>query len=289
MYLNEATMEDDDVKPTTSTEDSSSDGVGVDDADIPSGVTSPTIQSVTKRSTTSYYTVAAAILSILAAANPSLFVSIGGIFTTFFTWYLSTLEAAPLLTKIVTCALLGIVGDYGAQWFEYKKLCELRRQHHIISTTSSSWKYDYQRGRGIMMENFLISCPLQHYGYDLFERMLPIEGGSSEFYMSFAAFVHVFFDCVVLDGIFVATGILFGGIFEGRNLMKYVLTNLRNTYFSALRAALITDLSFAPVEFLAFRFLPLPLRVLSVNAVDLVWNGVVSYAFHCEVENVDLM
>ena len=70
--------------------------------------------------------------------------------------------------------------------------------------------------------------------------------------------------------------------------MKYVLPILRNTYFSALRAAMITDLSFAPVEFLAFRFLPLQLRVLSVNAVDLVWNGVVSYAFHGEVENVDM-
>ena len=281
-------MEEDDVKSTVSTEDSSSDGVDVDAPRIPPvQVTSPTTQSITKRSASYYYTVAAAILSILAAANPSLFISFGGISTAFFTWYLSTLEAAPLLTKCVTGALLGIIGDYGAQWFESKKLLELRRQHHIISTTTSSWKYDYQRGRGIMMENFLISCPLQHYGYDLFERMLPIEGGS-EFYMSFAAFVHVFFDCVVLDGIFVATGILFGGVFEGHNLMKYVLPNLRNTYFSALRAALITDLSFAPVEFLAFRFLPLPLRVLSVNAVDLVWNGVVSYAFHGEVENVDM-
>jgi peroxisomal membrane protein 2 len=281
-------MEEDDVKSTVSTEDSSSDGVDVDAPRIPPvQVTSPTTQSITKRPASYYYTVAAAILSILAAANPSLFIFFGGISTAFFTWYLSTLEAAPLLTKCVTGALLGIIGDYGAQWFESKMLLELRRQHHIISTTTSSWKYDYQRGRGIMMENFLISCPLQHYGYDLFERMLPIEGGS-EFYMSFAAVVHVFFDCVVLDGIFVATGILFGGVFEGHNLMKYVLPNLRNTYFSALRAALITDLSFAPVEFLAFRFLPLPLRVLSVNAVDLVWNGVVSYAFHGEVENVDM-
>ena len=280
-------MEEDDAKSTASTEDSSTSNGVDDDADI-SPVTSPTIRSITKRSTTSYYTVVAAILSVLAAANPSLFISFGGIFAAFFTWYLSALEAAPLVTKCVSGALLGIIGDYGAQWFESKKLHELRRQHHISTTTSSSWKYDYQRGRGIMMESFLISCPLQHYGYDLFERMLPIEGGS-EFYMSFAAFLHVFFDCVVLDGIFVATGILFGGVFEGHNLMKYVLPNLRNTYFSALRAAMITDLSFAPVEFLAFRFLPLPLRVLSVNAVDLVWNGVVSYAFHGEVENVDMM
>ena len=208
----------------------------------------------------------------------------------FFTWYLATLEAAPLTTKCVTGAVLALVGDYCAQWFECTSEEHQQKQEHmfyecnsILQNTASllsiRGKYDYRRGWATVLENFLVSCPLQHYAYDCFEYILPVESGS-ELYRSFAAMVHVLFDCLALDAVFVASGIIITGLFEGHSLTNYVLPNLKRTYFAALRAALITNLCFAPVEFLSFRFLPLSLRVLSVNGVDLVWNGVVSFASH---------
>jgi len=277
-----------DDSSTTPTEASSTAATDIDEyADISRDTSSP---SIAKSST---LTIIVATLSVLVAANP-LFTSCGNLLASFFTWYLTTLEAAPLLTKCVTGSLLALIGDYGAQLFEHKSSDE-QQQHkyegnsmlqNIISLIFIRGMYDYRRGWAIAMETFLLSCPLQHFAYDYFESILPVESGS-ELYRSFAAMVHVFLDCVALDGIFVASTIIVGGIFEGHSLTSHILPNLKYTYFSALRAALLTNLSFAPVEFLSFRFLPLSLRVLSVNAVDLVWNGVVSFASHggAAVEN----
>ncbi len=280
----------DDSSTTSSTEAPSTAATDIDEYThiIPREAPSTSFIHTFSYPTLSTLAILVAILSVLAAANPSFFTSYcGKHITSFFTWYLTTLAAAPLFTKCVTGSLFALVGDYCAQWFEYKP--HDGQQHHkhdcssflqnIISLLSIHGMYDYRRGRAIVLESLLISCPLQHYAYDLFESILPVEGGS-ELYRSFAAMVHVFLDNVALDGIFVASGILFGGIFEGHSLTSYVLPKLRSTFIAALRAALLINLSFVPFEFLSFRFLPLPLRVLSVNAVDLVWIGVVSFASH---------
>ena len=37
-------------------------------------------------------------------------------------WYLTRLEISPLLTKCITGGIIAWIGDYGAQWFEYKLL-----------------------------------------------------------------------------------------------------------------------------------------------------------------------
>ena len=236
-------------------------------------------------------TVLVAILSLLVAvaANPSLYPSCGEPFAIFFMWYLATLESFPLTTKCTTGALLTLVGDYFAQWVEFKRSDEQQQQEQmhecnsmlqiIISILSIRGKYDSRRGWATALETFLLSCPLQHYAFDYFESILPVESGS-ELYRSFAALVHVCLDCILLDGIFVASTILVCGVLEGHSLTNYVLPNLKHNYRPAFRAALLTNVSFAPVEFLSFRFLPLPLRVLSVNTVDLVWDGVVSYTSH---------
>jgi len=285
----EINNDDSSITPTeassTSTSDIDESSTGTSDiddyTDIPRGMSS--YPSIAKPSTV---TVLVAILAVLAATS-----SCSKHATSFFTWYLATLEAAPLTTKCVTGALLALVGDYCAQWFECETSDEQQQEEDepvyecnsmlqdTISLLSIRGKYDYRRGWAIALETFLVSCPLQHYAYDYFESILPVESGS-ELYRSFAAMVHVFFDCLALDAVFVASGIIIGGVFEGHSLTNYVLPNLNRTYFAALRAALITNISFAPVEFLSFRFLPLSLRVLSVNGVDLVWNGVVSFASH---------
>ena len=37
-------------------------------------------------------------------------------------WYLNRLEVSPLLTKCLTGGIIALIGDYGAQWFEYKPM-----------------------------------------------------------------------------------------------------------------------------------------------------------------------
>ena len=87
-------------------------------------------------------------------------------------------------------------------------------------------------------------------------------------------------DSVFLDGIFVCTGIVATGLFEGHSLRRRVLPNLRAVYLPTLRASVVTSSALMPLQFLSFRFLPVQLRVLSVNAVDLVWTAVVSFVSH---------
>ena len=45
---------------------------------------------------------------------------------------------------------------------------------------------------------------------------------------------------------------------------------MRSVYLPTLRASVLTSSALMPLQFLSFRFLPVQLRVLSVNAVDLV-------------------
>ena len=280
----------DDDSSTTSTEASSTDATDVGSIDEYSRDTS-SYPSIAKPLTISL-TVLVAVLSVLVAAHPSLYTtSCGEVVASLFAWYLATLEVFPLITKCITGALLAVVGDYCAQWFECKTSDEeqqLQQEHmyesesmlqNTISILSIRGKYDCRRGYATALETFLLSCPLQHYAYNYFESILPVESGS-ELYLFFAALVHVCLDCLVLDAVFVATGIVVGGMLEGHNFSNYVLPNLIHNYFSAFRAVTVTNVSFSPVLLLSFRFLPLPLRVLSNNAVDLVWNCVVSYATH---------
>ena len=121
-----------------------------------------------------------------------------------------------------------------------------------------------------------------HYGYDLFETLVPTVGGGSALYRSVAALTHVLADCILLDAIFVMTGIVCTSLLEGQRFRKQVIPNLKRVYWPTLKASIMTCGFLAPFQFLSFRFLPLSLRVLSVNAVDLIWNGVISFVSHGE-------
>lgn len=139
--------------------------------------------------------------------------------------------------------------------------------------------YDYRRGLARFLECLLVSSPLMHYGYELFEYVLPVVAGDG-LYRSLAALSHVVADSVFLDGIFVCTGIIATGLLEGHSLRRHVLPNLRNVYLPTMKASVCTSSALIPLQFLSFRFLPVQLRVLSVNAVDLIWTGVVSFVSH---------
>ena len=244
------------------------------------------------------WSIIGAALSISAVVNTRALGSLTKVSSSFFAWYLSRLDSAPLLTKCITGGLISFTGDYGAQWFEWKS----KQQQAPIEQSVDNMKaelsiraggsmteqgnplsihgtYDIRRGVARFLECLLISSPLMHYGYDLFERIMPVVGGSAV-YRSFAALMHVLADCVFLDAIFVMTGIVFTSLLEGQRLRKQVIPNLRRVYLPTLKASIMTCGALMPLQFLSFRFLPLSLRVLSVNAVDLVWTGVISFVSH---------
>jgi len=246
------------------------------------------------------WTIIGAALSISAAVNTRALGSLTKISSSFFAWYLSRLENAPLFTKCITGAFISMAGDYCAQWLEWKAKQQASTgqstENNTIMKTELSLRaggsmtergnplsihgtYDIRRGAARFLECMLISSPLMHYGYDLFERIMPVVGGSAV-YRSCAALMHVLADCVFLDAIFVMTGIVFTSLLEGQRLRKQVIPNLRKVYLPTLKASIMTCGALMPLQFLSFRFLPVNLRVLSVNAVDLIWTGVVSFVSH---------
>ncbi len=237
------------------------------------------------KKTTLPWSTIALTLSISAVVSTGTLGSFTKLSSAFISWYLSLLDAAPLLTKCITGGLIAFAGDYGAQWFEWKSKLASTESDNMISgnkaeqgNTSIHKTYNIRRGIARFLECLLISSPLMHYGYDLFETLIPTVGGGSALYRSFAALTHVMADCILLDAVFVMTGIVCTNLLEG----KQVIPNLRRVYWPTLKASIMTCGLLAPLQFLSFRFLPLSLRVLSVNAVDLIWNGVVSFVSHGE-------
>lgn len=251
------------------------------------------------------WTAIGAIISLSAVLNTQVIGTSLRLLSVISSWYLSRLDVSPLLTKCITGGIIALLGDYGAQWFEYKRTNRRSKEEGVISSSDTAYSlragavndtarstsgkslsihgmYDFRRGIARFLECLLISSPLMHYGYDLFEKMVPtvaIGGGVGGIYRSLAALSHVIADSVFLDGIFVFTGIMATGLLEGHSLRK-VLPNLRNVYVPTLKASIITSSALMPLQFLSFRFLPLQLRVLSVNGVDLIWTAVVSHVSH---------
>ena len=206
-------------------------------------------------------------------------------------WYLGQLDANPLVTKSITSAIIGAAGDYLAQWMEFWRIRQSDRQWQRKKHPDAWWSihgsYCMRRGLSTLADGLLISGPIMHWGYDLFEHILPIHGGSSNSIgggiaapAALTALVHVIADSVLLDSIFVATAFLVTGICEGYNLWKDIIPQFRTDYVPALKASWLTSLVLFPFEFVCFRFLPVSLRTVAMNFTDIVWDAIVSYMAH---------
>jgi hypothetical protein len=182
-------------------------------------------------------------------------------------WYVTQLDAAPLLTKSLTSGVIGLAGDCLAQTIE--RIVQRKRRHEK--------PYDPRRGLSVMIEGLLISGPMMHVGYDLFERILPVSTANGQ--SSMAAMLHVIADSILLDSTFIGSAFVITGIMEGYKL-KQIGKQLRSDYVPTLLASWVTSTCLMPIEFMAFRFLPVSLRVLAVKFIDVIWDTVVSFMTH---------
>ena len=186
------------------------------------------------------------------------------------------LTAHPVVTKSVTSGVIGVFGDCMAQGLEHVLH---QRQHkrqgmHVDKSAASTLKYDSRRGLSILLDGLFLSGPLMHVGYELFDRILPIAAGGSG-----AALLHVLADSIFLDALFVASTFIVTGRMEGYSF-RQIVPQLRRDYVPALKASWATSTFLMPIEFVCFRFLPLSYRVLAVNFIDVIWDGVISFMAH---------
>ena len=194
------------------------------------------------------------------------------------TWYFSQLNTFPLITKAVTSGVIGVIGDYFAQWLEYR--LRRKRTDAYAGINNSNMlnihgTYDMRRGLAILVDGMFISGPIMHWGYDCMERILPISQGRS-----LAALIHVIADSLVLDSIFVGTAIVGTGLMEGYRFRRDIVPQLKRDYANALKAGWATSATLMPLEFVCFRFLPVTLRTVAMNLTDVIWNGIISFMAH---------
>jgi len=185
-------------------------------------------------------------------------------------WYVGILEAFPLVTKACSAAIIGFLGDTCAQQFEERT--RVKRE----GPTASPIKYDVRRGLSIVADGLFVTGPILHFVYDFLENLIPVSGSSLP--PSLAALSQVLLDDIFVDSLFVATTFIFTGITEGYG--RKTLSQFKTDFVPTVKAGWAASLLLMPLEFTCFRFLPVSFRVLGMNFVDIVWDGVLSFQVH---------
>ena len=230
----------------------------------------------------------------------------------FISWYNVNLDTYPLITKAITTAFIGVVGDTLAQLEQHRRHRENKRR---ITTTDISNKnndngtdnntkttqmnnyfhdFHYNKRRCLVniITNLFITTLIYHYGYEMLEYYLP----SSKL-------LQVGIDCIIFDALFVLLFYISANTIEkngeeekekiqrqqkqSHNRNDNGKENLSHTsmLLAAILATWKVDLYLVPIEYILFGYFPLKVRVLGMNVIDLVWDGIVSFVIHHEEED----
>jgi Mpv17 / PMP22 family len=234
-----------------------------------------TTYSQTSVSLTTWQLVAALVL-VLPGVGGAMASIVSRAAQAFFLWYMAQLAANPIATKSVTAGVIGAMGDYMAQGLD--RVLE-SKSAKSPAEQRFEFRYDSRRGLSCLLYGLFISGPLMHLAYDLFETILPVSAGAAGAGSGLAAISHVLADSVFLDSLFVATTFIVTGVMEGYN-RRQLVSQLQSDYVPTLKASWVTSLGLLPIEFLCFRYLPVSLRVMAVNFIDVIWDTVISFMAH---------
>lgn len=184
-----------------------------------------------------------------------------------FGWYMYQLAVRPVSVKSLTAGLIGMVGDALAQGF------------------TTTRPYHLRRGLALMVDGVL-SGPFMHLTYEWLEHLVPTDRTTTAteqkgawYHPHVAAVIHVLVDCLVLDSLFVAMTIVLTGVLEGVPT-HLLLSQFPSDYLVTVKASWLTSALLFPLQFCMFRFMPVRLRVLGVNFLDVVWDAVLSFNAH---------
>ena len=193
--------------------------------------------------------------------------------------------AFPIVTKSITTGILAGFGDLLAQTVENCfSLCADGEVGVSMVPSSAKygerrWQCDKLRVASVFLEGVFISGPLMHYSYDFMESVIPIDDMTDSAHRKwFAAAAHVTVDGVFMDPVFIFTLMVITALIQGRASM--LLKELKTDYFPAVQVSWLSSTLLTPMQFIAFRYLPLELRVLFMNIQDVLWIAIVSYMAH---------
>ncbi|KXZ44840.1 hypothetical protein GPECTOR_61g793 [Gonium pectorale] len=165
-------------------------------------------------------------------------------------WYMSCLEANPLLTKALTCALLNALGDIFCQLF----------------IEAGSW--DAKRTGTFTFMGLALVGPTLHYWYTLLNKMVPARGLGG-------VGLQLLLDQAVFAPVFLGTFISVLFTIEGKP--QLIRAKLEQDLWETVK---VNWVLWIPAQFFNFRFVPPNLQVLTANVVALIWNTYMSFQSH---------
>lgn len=180
--------------------------------------------------------------------------------------YLNSLEQRPLLTKAITSAVIQGFGDSLAQNYEI----------HRQGGGHAKQTYDWRRGASLAADGLLVSGPLLHHAFDFLELLIPSQHETA--WLSIATILHVLANDYIIDTLYICLSFTFVAIAEGH--IHDLPELLRKDLLATIKASWGTSMAFLPVEYLCFRGLPLSLRVLAMNFIDIAWGAIISFVAH---------
>lgn len=208
--------------------------------------------------------------------NPAVAVSV---ISQIWEWYRIQLDVRPVLTKCFTTSLIQFLGDFMAQSYERHRI----RSKNPSQNKGSSFcqgipAYNPRRGLSLAADGMFLSGPLLHFAFEFMEHVLPSQNGDSKSWISSTTILHVLANDFLVDTIYLFMSFIFVALAEG--LGRDLPNLLRKDFPATIQASWATCVVFMPVEYLCFSQLPLNLRVLSMNLIDVLWGSIISYVTH---------
>ncbi|CAL5193255.1 unnamed protein product [Lathyrus oleraceus] len=179
----------------------------------------------------------------------------GGGKWSFLSWYMALLAKYPVPVKALTSAILTLIGDL---------ICQLV----IDKVQTPDWKRTFL----FTLLGIVLVGPTLHFWYLYLSQLVTLPGTSG-------ALLRLVLDQFLFSPMFIGVFLATLVTLEGRP--SQAVPKLKQEWFSAVIA---NWQLWIPFQFLNFRFVPQQFQVLASNVVALVWNVILSFKAHKEVD-----
>jgi hypothetical protein len=183
-------------------------------------------------------------------------------------WYMSNMEKHELATKCLSTGCLAMFGDVCAQGIG----------QYLANGNPFANKLDKLRMIAMFADGTLCTGPLLHYAYELYEKVWPIydSDGNRRLLPTLA---HVLFDNFIMIVAYISLMMFSTALVEGRyrgiphEFSHDLIPNIKTSYKASVFGLMW-------IQLISFYWLPVKLRVLAVNVIDIVWVIVMSFVTH---------
>jgi len=190
--------------------------------------------------------------------------------------YLSVLDAYPLMTKMITAAIIMGLADFVEQYIEIKLIPYSQDDESSASDDIKVRLYysamddiDWKRVIRFALFGFLLQAPWTHFFFAKLDELFPPTPNP----FSIVTLKKVLIDQLIGSPIFTLLIFIFLGVLEGKSFGT-IKNQINNIYGETM---IVNWLVFFPAVSINFAFVPPQLRTLFLNVVFFFWSIYLSF------------